>query len=167
MPWVSPSTRASLYSVLAANWNEFVNNFLFLNEVAYTQFTSNVSITATTDATAQTVVSSGAITYENVPHLITFQAYEGRPDSGAVGRQLVFNLYDSTTDLGRLGLITTPAASNMDVPVHLERRITPTAASHTYQIKAWVSAGTGTVGAGAGGAGVALPGFIRVVRLPT
>jgi hypothetical protein len=44
----------------------------------------------------------------------------------------------------------------------------PTAASHTYVISSQNGgAGTSTVSAGAGGAGVNMPGFIRITRVPT
>jgi hypothetical protein len=168
MPWTTATTRSTGFLVTAAVWNsEHVDNMNFLKEVNYTQFTADVSITATTDATAQTVVSSGAITYENVPHLIEFFSPWVIPDAGAIGRQLILNLYDGSTDLGRIGQVRTPAAQNSAFTCKLERRLTPTAASHTYIIKAWVSAGTGTVSAGAGGTATPLPGFIRVTRVPT
>jgi hypothetical protein len=168
MPWTTAVTRSSGFSVTAAVWNsEHVDNMNFLKEVGYTQFTSAVSVTATTDATADTVVSSGAITYEAVPHLIEFFVRAARPDSGAAGRNLNIALYDSTTSLGLIGLVQTPAAATMWVPVYAMRRLTPTAASHTYIVKAWVNAGTGNIDAGAGGAGVGMPGFIRITRVPT
>lgn len=168
MAWTTAVTRSTGYAVPASVWNtELVGNMNFLKEVGYTQFTADVLITATTDATAQTVVSSGAITYEAVPHLIEFFSPFVLPDSAAASREVWLNLYDGATDLGRLGRVRSPAAAIMSAPATLPRRLTPTAASHTYIIKAWVNAGTGTVAAGVGGTATTLPGFIRIRRIPT
>jgi hypothetical protein len=165
VPWTSPSTRSSGHLVTAANWNELVNNLLFLKRVAYTEFTADVATTATTVAGATQIVSAGAVTYENVPHIIEF--YCPVVVTGATGGSNII-LRDGSTVLGtiaRLGASTTAV-------VKAERIITPTAASHTYNIAAWHnSAGTDTYNAGTGGtAGDAttdLPGFIRVTRIPT
>lgn len=156
---------ASLVDV--AELNALNNSLRFLKEVAYVEFTSDVSVTATTEATGNSVVSAGAITFEAVPHMIEFFAPGARPDNAAAGRVLHLILYDSTTALGELAAPQTPAAANDNQPVFLARRLTPTAASHTYNVKAWVSTGTGLVQAGAGGTGTKLPGFIRAVRIPT
>lgn len=165
MPWTSPSTRASGYLVTAANWNEIVNDLLYLVPVNYTEYTADVAITATSVGTATQIVSSGAISYENVPHKIEF--YCPVVVTGATGGTNII-LRDGSTVLGtiaRLGASTTAV-------VQAERRLTPTAASHTYNIAAWHnSAGTDTYNAGTGGtAGDAttdLPGFIRITRMPT
>lgn len=153
--------------VTAAYLNGLGNSLRFLKEVDYEEFTSDVSVTATSEGTANSVVSASTLTYEAVPHLIEFFATGARPDNGAAGRILHITLFDSTTVIGALAGVTTPAASNMNVPVYLARRLTPTAASHTYNIKAWASAGTGLIQAGSGGAGTKLPGFIRITRVPT
>ena len=165
MPWTSPSTRASGYLVTAANWNELVNNMLFLNVVNYTEFTSDVATTATTVGGASQVVTSGAISYENVPHLIEF--YCPVLVTGATGGSNII-LRDGSTVLGTIGRC---GASTTQI-VKCERRLTPTAASHTYNIAAWHnSAGTDTYNAGTGGTAgdstTDLPGFIRITRLPT
>jgi hypothetical protein len=41
---------------------------------------------------------------------------------------------------------------------------TPAAGAHTYAVKAFVSTGTLTVGAGAGGSGNLVPGWLRVTK---
>ena len=67
MAWSVPSTRSSGYTVTATNWNELVNDLAFLAEVGYTEYTSDVSITATTVGGANQVVSAGAITSKPSP----------------------------------------------------------------------------------------------------
>lgn len=165
MPWTNPATRSTGYLVTSTNWNELVNNSLFLAEVNYTSFTADVSITATTAATANQIVSSGAITYEAVPHMIYFWAARYTAPAQAT----TFLIRDGTTILGTL---TQTVASQNQMPFPLEYRVTPTAASHTYNVAAYnAAASTGTVKAGSGGAAgdatTFVPGFIRIVRVPT
>ena len=51
------------------------------------------------------------------------------------------------------------------LPMFLARQLTPSAAAHTYSIRAFLSAaGTYTFAAGAGGSGVTMPGFIKIIR---
>jgi hypothetical protein len=164
MPWVNPSTRATDYKVTAANWNQIVNDLLYLVQVAYVEFTADVSITATTVGTANQIVSAGAVTYEAVPHKIEF--FSPRWTAGAAACNLI--LRDGTTVLGTL---TQFVASQNHPDPYEQTTITPTAASHTYNVAAWnASATTSTMRAGAGGtAGDAttfLPGFLRITRIP-
>lgn len=165
MAWTVPTTRSTGYTVTAANWNELVGNFAHLDEVAYTSFSADVSITATTVGTANQIVSSGAITYENVPHFIYFYCPFVSP-----GTQVTHVIVrDSTTVLGRIAIV---AASGGAVPMYTSFRVTPTAASHTYNIAAWnAAAATCTFNAGTGGAAgdgtTDLNGYIQVCRIPT
>jgi len=166
MPWTTATTRATNYNVTAAVWNaEHVDNMNFLKEVNYTEYTATVSVTATTEGTANQIVSSGAITYEAVPHMIEF--FSPRVTPVASGVVLRFVLEDSTTVIGHIGRVELNATGTSAVPVFLARRLTPTAASHTYNVRAYTASGTASVEAGAGGAGILLPGFIRIFRVPT
>jgi len=134
-------------------------------ELGYTQFTANVSVTATTEATANTIVTASAVSFDgSTAAVIEFFSPVSNPDPGGAGRSLVFWLYQDGTSIGQLGAMLTPAASTMITPVRLARRMTPSSGSRTYSIRATVSAGTGTVGAGAGGAGAVMPGFILITR---
>jgi hypothetical protein len=166
MPWTTATTRATGFPVTAAVWNaEVVDNMNFLREVAYTQFTSTVAITATTEGTANQIVTSGAITYEAVPHLIEFFSPVTTPVDAILLR---FVLEDSTTVVGHLGRVDIDvAAASPNLPIYLVHRLTPTAATHTYNVRAYTTSGTANVQAGAGGAGALLPGFIRITRIPT
>jgi hypothetical protein len=168
MAWTTAVTRASGYGVTAAVWNsEHVDNMNYLKEVGYSQVTSDVTVTATSEATATAVVALGAITYEAVPHMIEFSAPDARPNTGAAGQNITFALFDSTTAVvGVWGRIATPAASGNLLPVRLGYRFTPTAASHTYNVKCWVSVTSGLVQAGAGGSATHGPAWLRIVRIP-
>ena len=79
----------------------------------------------------------------------------------------MFNLYDGTTDLGRLGQVGGFVGSATDVisvAFFGRRFFTPTAATHTYHVRGWkTSAGvTATVNSGAGGASTQVPSYYRI-----
>lgn len=136
-------------------------------ELAYAEFTAVVSPTATTEATANTIVTAGSFAADgSTAVVIEFYAFSVRPDLAAAGRTLSLYLFDDTgggaASIGRIGLFSDPAAVADNKPCHVLRRLVPSAATHTYSVRAAVSAGTGSVGAGAGGVGADMPGFVRV-----
>jgi hypothetical protein len=159
MPWDPPVGFTSEQLVTAAHLNGLRNSLVFLEEVAYVEFTATVNVTGTSFVD---VVSSGAIEYENVPHVIEFRCFNAAAGSAGIFR---LHLRDGSTDRG----FFLDAAANETVRSLYQRfRVTPTAGSHTYKISGQNAASqTSLVRAGAGGAGVALPGFIRISRVPT
>ncbi len=133
-------------------------------ELDYVEFTSPVSPTATTEGTANTVITGSSVAYDGATIvLIEFFSQNSRPTASA-GASLNFWLYEDGSSIGNIGTITAAGASAANSPVRLIRRITPSNASHTYSIRASVSSGTGLVNAGAGGNGNVAPGFIRITR---
>ena len=130
-------------------------------ELAYVEFTSPVTVSATSAATATTVVSAGAVTYAAVPILI--QVFVPVVDTLAAGRVGVFVLYDGSTNLGRIGESFISGAQQA-AEMNGFRRLTPSAGSHTYSLRAWRVVGDVQAQAGSGGTADAdlLPGFIRV-----
>jgi hypothetical protein len=137
------------------------------HEFDYVAFTSPVSITATTEGTANTVVTGTSVAYDGSTVIIVeFYAPNGQPDTTATGASLNCVLLDGATVIaGWFPRIRTPAAvSSLQVPLIAKIRLTPSAASHQYIVKAYVSGGTGGVNAGAGGAGTYPAGYIRVTK---
>jgi len=133
-------------------------------EFDYAEFNANVSPTATTDATANTVVTGNAVTYDgSTIVMVEFFAPAARPRADAAG-SLFLVLYDGAAAIGRLAAFNYPATGADTKPVKVARRLTPSAGAHTYSVRAFVDAGTGLVGAGAGGSGVQFPGFIRITK---
>jgi hypothetical protein len=120
--------------------------------LAYVERTTSLTVTTT----VQQFVSAGAITYEAQPILIEF--FAARCNSNAA--TMAVQLFDASTNLGDLAVFT----GAIEAPGRAARRLTPTAGSHTYRIQALMSAGTGTIWAGAGGPGGAMPAFIRITR---
>lgn len=138
------------------------------SELDYVEKTSDTSITATSGATANTIVTGAAVSYDgSTVVLIEFQADGANPDTGAAGRLLDIVLYDGSTELGILARVrTTGSGGNiMASPVRGARRVTPSNGSHTYSVRAYVSAGTGSVYGGSGAAGNHMPCFMRITRV--
>jgi hypothetical protein len=136
-------------------------------ELDYVQRTTNLSVTATTAAAADTCITANAVVFDGAT-IVTIEFYTGRartPAANAV--HLVMNLWDGATDIGRIAQLENPAGANpFSAPVHVVRRLTPSAASHTYSVRCWVaSSGTGTVEGGAGGVDTMSPSFLRISRV--
>jgi hypothetical protein len=134
-------------------------------ELDYVDKRSSSSITATTEATANTIVTGASIAYDGATSvMIEFFAPSFRPDTGAAGRRMDIVLYDGASSIGFLGTFITPAASAMNIATTLQRKITPSNASHQYSIRAFVNSGTGIVSAGTGLIATAAPAFMRITK---
>jgi hypothetical protein len=132
------------------------------HDLAYAEFTIDTVITATVEASANTVVSIPATVFTATPITVEFFSAQVAPDSAAAGRYVLIFLFQDGASIGRLASVGTPSAGFMTTPVYLSRKLTPTAGSHTYSVRAIVNAGTGHIYGGLGGAGNIAPGFIRV-----
>lgn len=133
-------------------------------EFDYAQATSGVAPTATSEATANTVVTGNAVTYDGSTAIwVEFFTPAARPDSTA-GRTMTFALYDGSSSVGLMGTITMAASTGDTKTILLRYRLTPSAAAHTYSIRAYVSAGTGSISGQAGGSGLFVPLYIRQTK---
>lgn len=136
-------------------------------ELDYVQITADVSITGTTEGTATTIITGTSQSYSAVTTLVEFFSADVRSPTAAAGNAVVIVLYDGATLIGRMGVIITPAAAILGWAGTLSYRLTPTAATHQYIIKAHVSSTTGgpIISAGSGGSGLSLPAFLRITRV--
>lgn len=130
-------------------------------ELAYQEFTSNVSITSGDGDNPTDVVSSGAVTYDGTRVCIEFFAVIVEPANADF---ISICLWDASTRMGEMAEVA--LSGTRDVTVLARRYLTPSAASHTYRIRAFRNAGNGTLYAGAGGSGQHMPGYIRVTTAP-
>ncbi len=129
-------------------------------ELDYVQITSGVNITATTDATANSVIDGNAVSFDGSTRIkIEFWTLSA---TAAASGELVVVLYDGSTDLGRLAELQSAGSSAHDTALYGVRFLTPSNASHTFHIKAWTTTGTSIINAGAGGAGVNFPAWYRI-----
>ncbi len=134
-------------------------------EIDYVQYTSNVSITATSEATANTVATATATAFDGST-IVYIEFFAPTAQTPAVSSEnLLFALYDGSSSIGLIGQVTnTNSATLQRTPVFMSRRLTPSAATHTYSIRAYVGSGTGSVNGGSGGAAAYMPGYIRIIR---
>lgn len=135
-------------------------------EFDYAQTTSVATISATTEATANTIVSGAAVSYDGSTVVLIEAFIPEIYTSTVVTEDLLVCLFDGSTSLGLLMDLRTNDAGRTLWSGTLQRRLTPSAASHTYSIRAYVSsANTGGAGGGAGGTGNLLPAFIRQTKV--
>lgn len=132
--------------------------------LAHNEFTASVNCTATTEGAANTIVTATGVVFDgSTAVMVEFFASLARPPTTA-GALLQFALYDGASSIGVFGVTATGTTQAEYQTVLLRRRLTPTAATHTYSVRGFVSTGTGVVGAGAGGSGTNIPGYIRITR---
>ncbi len=135
-------------------------------ELAYAEVAASVTVTGASEATATTIVTAPAFTFDGVVAAwIEFYTPTIEPASVAGGIIDVL-LFEDGVSIGRLAYVRNPAAANMLVPVgSVKRKRTPASGARTYSVRAAQTGGNGTVHAGPGGAGPAnAPGFIRVTK---
>lgn len=130
-------------------------------EIGYDQITSPVSVNSSTEATPTTIITCASHTFDGAAVMLEFFCPYAMPATGATS-QLLVNLFESTTNLGRIAAIT----DGVNAQTLIGRiRFTPSAAAHTYLIAGWQGGGTATVGAGAGGSAAYAPAFARFTKV--
>jgi hypothetical protein len=136
-------------------------------EFSYVENTSPVTVSATSEAAADTCVTAAAFAGDgSTIILIEFYAAALMPGWTAVTDSLSLWLYDGASSIGQIAFvrsITTNQAN--DRPCYVARRLTPSNASHTYSIRASRQDHNGSVYAGAGGTNAAMPMFIRITKV--
>jgi len=132
------------------------------HEFDYAQFTSPVTVTATTEATADTLVTGASVAYDGSTVVMVEWSFPYWEQQGAAS--MIPCLYDGSSSIGFLGILT-GLTGTLRVPASGKRRLTPSNASHTYSLRAFHDGGTSIVGAGAGGAAAHVPGFIRITKV--
>ena len=135
-------------------------------EIAYDQITSTVNVTGTSAGSPTAIISGTAHTYENVPYLFTFFTVYLQPPS-TTGGYITVTLTEDGSDIGRIAFSQNDVSGGQgEVSIVGQIRFTPSAGSHTFGITSYVSSTTGTpeVRAGAGGADVNPPAFLRITK---
>lgn len=133
-------------------------------ELVYNEFTADVTISATTEATGNTVVTATSVEYDGKPVLVEF--FAPSVQVGASG-QVIIDLWDDTASasLGHLATYVNPVASTHNYGAACgQRRLSPAAGARVYSVRAWRATANGVVAANTGGTGKNLPGFIRITR---
>lgn len=159
MAWTAPRTWVAGEIVTAAIGNQHWRDNLkeVWREVDYAQITTaTTNVTATSAATANTIITGTSLTFEATPLLI--EVALSSADKGT--NNIAIHVWEDSTDLGQVAFISATGR----VPVYRKLRRTPSAAAHQYSVRAWVDAGTGHVYAGGGGAGTDTPAYMRIFQ---
>lgn len=133
------------------------------DQLDYAQITADVTaITATTEGTAVSVIAGNSITYDGSK--VKVEAWTPGYKSAATQNRIFFVVLCDSTVVGQAIVLSNGTGENE--PVKIEAFHTPTAAAHTYALKAFVENASfaGTVRAGAGGSGAVLPAFLRITK---
>lgn len=131
-------------------------------DLDYVERTTNATITATSSASPDAVLSGASVAYDGSTVIeIEFFCPIVEPPSA---QSIYAVLYDGSTELGYISRATATAAAQR-FPMIGKRRLTPSNASHTYHIKGFVDTGTGTFFGGGGAAGQQVPAFMRITRV--
>lgn len=141
-------------------------------EFDYVAKTSNTNITATTEGTANTVITGNAVAYDGSTNIfVECFLHIQTAAANAVGVQVW--LYDDTgggaASVGDMASISEPGTLSatitaMKIPVLAKVALTPSNATHTYSIRCSTSTGTSIAVAGAFGAATLAPAFLRQVK---
>lgn len=134
-------------------------------EYDYVEYTSGgIAVTATTEAGADTIVTGTGVAYDgSTTIMVQFYSPGIRPQTGGAAT-ITIVLYDGASSIGKMGAVAGPTANNTTA-VFMTCRLTPSSATHTYSIRAFVSSGSGNVDNGAGGSGASMPLYIRQVKV--
>ena len=136
-----------------------------LVELGYSEMTSGfISVPVTAATSPTTILSDMSVVCDGGPIAIEFFAPIVRPGTAA-NNIIYINLYQDGAESDRgFGYIETPVAGFSWNPVHLTRRITPTAGLHTFSIRAYSVGSAGSINGGSGGTGFS-PAFLRVSKI--
>ena len=137
-----------------------------LVELGYSQITSGVTISSTTAGSGTTIFPDLSFVSDGSPILVELFSPSARPSLSANASITVSLYLDGSEHTRGWGVHRTPAGTNGDnKPLHLSRRITPSAGSHTVSVKAYASTGSGSFGAGTGTSTTDAPAFLRVSKI--
>jgi hypothetical protein len=124
-------------------------------ELAYVERTTNLAISATTEAASEVFITAPAIDCDGQPIEIEFYCPVLEASTYAY-----LTLWDGSTNLG--GLAYMAAAGGLETTsVLVRRKLVPTPGLHTYSIRATRGAGSGMVYAGPGVGGY-MPAYLRI-----
>ena len=128
-------------------------------ELDYVQYTAGqVNITATTEATANTLVTNNGVAFDGSTAIyVEFEA-----DLGTGTTYTRVALYDGASSIG---WYECAFHGGIRVHVRLRRKLTPSAATHTYSWRGWVDAGTGFMSNDVGGSTKQMPAYSRITRV--
>lgn len=132
--------------------------------LAYAEKTSNTDITATSEATANTIVAADPVEFDGgTVILVEFGTNAWAQTSTSPVNRLV--LFEDDSPIGTLFQGVSPSTSSGKPGFTVRRRMTPTAGTHTYSVRGWVSSSSTMIVAGdTFGSGIDSPAYISVIK---
>lgn len=131
-------------------------------QIALVTNTASISVTSTVSGSPTDVISLGAVAFDGTACFLEFFSSD---IIGVSGQTLTIDLWDNTTQIDTVAVNAATNTTLYASPVFVSIPITPSAATHTYKVRGWVTnTGTATVSAGPGGANAKTPMWIRAVK---
>lgn len=135
-------------------------------ELQYTEITSPVSVSSTSEASPTACITGAALVVAAVPTLIEVMVPLFASSTSGVG---FLTIWEDSTEKGRITSATSEfyntGGSNYCMGL-FGFRYTPTAGSKVYKLQGHVSAGAAsTLTAGAGGTNAYVPAYLRILQL--
>lgn len=130
-------------------------------EITYKERTTSLSVTATSEGTAQDFITCDAVTFDGGAVILSF--YSPSLQAGTAA-ELDILLQEGSTVLGYLGNVG-GGSGTRNIGSFFSYRFTPSAGSHTYKVTAFRQTANGTVQAGVGGAGAFVPAYVRITKV--
>lgn len=135
-------------------------------ELAYIEMVSNATVSATTEATANQLITDVGRAYDGTPILIEFFCPVVQVTANTSGNFCIVALYDGSNSIGLMGDAGTTANVYLEDEFRLSRRMIPTTGVHTYSIRSYRTNANCTAAAGDGsGAGHYMPAYLRITRV--
>lgn len=132
--------------------------------ISYTEVTADTAISATTDGTANAIVTAPAYTADGTTP-IRLEFYAPKATLASTNTTVTFVLYQASTVVCNLGSYASGGFGAVNSPpLYLVRRWTPSSGSKTFGVRAYVNANSATVNAGPGTPGNWIACFLRIIK---
>lgn len=162
----SPSGLGLSPSYLAGNANAAATSVSGSNaQLAYVEVTSPVTISATSEGTANTVATAPSLTFNGTTTVVV-EFFAPQWVSPAAVSDSFLVIYEDGASIGWIGVMHNTSSSEVaSMPVLVKKEIVPTAAAHVFSVRAYVTSGSGRVDGGTGGVAAYNPCFIRIATV--
>lgn len=135
-------------------------------ELAYIEMISPATVSATTEATANLLITDTARQYDGSPIRVGFFSPSVQVTANAAGNFAIFVLYQDGVSIGILGDKGTSSNVYLENECSLSRRMSPAPGTHTYSVRGYRTNANVTVFAAAGtGIGVYMPAWLLITRV--
>jgi hypothetical protein len=132
-------------------------------ELQYTEITTGVTITATSNATPDVCITGAALTFDGATSIMVEVFSYSLSTPAQQGGEVSLYVWDGATNLGRVVRQGGGGTATNIACVCFRMRVTPTAGSHTFSVRGTVNVSSGFFSAGS--APGQSPAYLRVTRV--